>query len=132
MGQKRGRTEGSFVRETREQTVMFYRDLVQNLKAWQAPAPQIRSEPVSIDASPPPSPPDLLPLMPADRMAASGANADAPEDGETETVAADAAQSGDILRPGNEPLSSESGDAAVADPSMTSTPISPETPWATP
>ena len=36
MGQKRGRAEGSFVRETREQTVTFYRDLVQNMKAWQA------------------------------------------------------------------------------------------------
>jgi hypothetical protein len=45
MGQKRGRTEGSFVRETRAQAVEFYRDLVQDLKAWQAPAPRIRDEP---------------------------------------------------------------------------------------
>lgn len=44
MGQKRGRAEGSFVRETSAQTVRFYRDIVQNLKAWQAPAPKLRTE----------------------------------------------------------------------------------------
>jgi hypothetical protein len=43
MGQKRGRSEGSFVRDTSAQTVAFYRDLVQNLKAWQAPAPKIKA-----------------------------------------------------------------------------------------
>jgi len=45
MGQKRGRDEGSFVRDTAAQTVGFYRDIVQNLKAWQAPAPKLRVEP---------------------------------------------------------------------------------------
>jgi hypothetical protein len=43
MGQKRGRTEGSFVRETSAQAVEFYRDLVQNLKPWRAPAPKLRT-----------------------------------------------------------------------------------------
>jgi hypothetical protein len=63
MGQKRGRTEGSFVRETRAQAVTFYRDLVQNLKPWQVRPPQI---PVESDApkSVAGSPPDALPLMP--------------------------------------------------------------------
>jgi hypothetical protein len=42
MGQKRGKDEGSFVRETRKQLVTFYGDLVQNLKAWQATAPRLR------------------------------------------------------------------------------------------
>jgi hypothetical protein len=42
MGQKRGKEEGSFVRETRNHVVAFYGDLVQNLKAWQAPAPRLR------------------------------------------------------------------------------------------
>ena len=42
MGQKRGRSEGSFVRDTSGQTIVFYHDLVQNLKAWQAPAPKIK------------------------------------------------------------------------------------------
>ena len=42
MGQKRGRDEGSFVRETSSQAVASYRDLVQNLKPWVASAPRIR------------------------------------------------------------------------------------------
>jgi hypothetical protein len=45
MGQKRGRAEGSFVRETGAQTVTFYRDIVQNLKGWYPPAPKLHSEP---------------------------------------------------------------------------------------
>jgi hypothetical protein len=49
MGQKRGRAEGSFVRETGSQTVTFYRDIVQNLKAWQAAAPKLRAEPETPD-----------------------------------------------------------------------------------
>lgn len=44
MGQKRGRGEGSFVRETSAQAVEFYRDLVQNLRPWQARAPRLRVE----------------------------------------------------------------------------------------
>jgi hypothetical protein len=67
MGQKRGRAEGSFVRETRAQTVAFYRDLVQNLKAWQARPPQIRTEAPLVEGAAP-SPPDLLPLLSANRM----------------------------------------------------------------
>lgn len=43
-GQKRGRAEGSFVRETSAQTVAFYADLVQKLKPWQARAPKLRTE----------------------------------------------------------------------------------------
>ena len=55
MGQKRGRDEGSFVRETSAQAVGFYRDLVQNLKPWQAPAPKITSSTTAvIDEEPEP------------------------------------------------------------------------------
>jgi hypothetical protein len=60
MGQKRGKAEGSFVSETRAQLFAFYRDLVQNLKPWQAPAPKLREEPPPAevpdtpDAEPPP------------------------------------------------------------------------------
>jgi hypothetical protein len=50
MGQKRGRSEGSFVRDTSGQTIAFYRDLVQNLKAWQPPAPKIKP-PVKLASS---------------------------------------------------------------------------------
>jgi hypothetical protein len=42
MGQKRGKDEGSFVRTTREHVFSFYRDLVQDLKPWQARAPRLR------------------------------------------------------------------------------------------
>lgn len=42
MGQKRGKAEGSFVRETRAQTFDFYRNIVQLLKAWQARPPKLR------------------------------------------------------------------------------------------
>ncbi len=75
MGQKRGRTEGSFVRETRAQAVTFYRDLVQNLKPWQARAPQIRAEP-DPPASSPASPPDILPLLPKDVLQPGTSNDD--------------------------------------------------------
>jgi len=56
IGQKRGKAEGSFVRETHAQTLAFYRDLVQEIKAWQAPAPRVQSEhgPASPDANEPP------------------------------------------------------------------------------
>lgn len=40
MGKKRGRAEGSFVRETSAQVMSFYSGLVQDLKPWQAPAPK--------------------------------------------------------------------------------------------
>lgn len=51
MGQKRGRAEGSFVRETSAQAVAFYRDLEQNLKPWTAPAPKLRIEPEAVEAA---------------------------------------------------------------------------------
>jgi hypothetical protein len=78
MGQKRGRSEGSFVRETRAQAVTFYRDLVQNLKAWQVRAPQIRAEPSPVESDPS-APPDLLPPPPDDRMLPRTTNGDLPD-----------------------------------------------------
>ena len=58
MGQKRGKGEGSFVRETRAQTFDFYRELVQNLKPWQARAPKLREEPAEeVEPTPQPDPP---------------------------------------------------------------------------
>ncbi|MDW5594727.1 hypothetical protein VSS74_10290 [Conexibacter stalactiti] len=59
MGQKRGKEEGSFVRETRNQIVDFYGDLVQNLKPWQARAPRLREvdldEPAEVAQPDPPA-----------------------------------------------------------------------------
>ena len=57
-------------------------DLVQNMKAWQARPPQIRTEVPDVDDSGPPSPPDLLPLTPADRMLPRLTGGDA-SDGDT-------------------------------------------------
>lgn len=57
MGQKRGKTEGSFVRETRAQTFDFYRDIVQQLKAWQARPPKLRGQDGDIPQAPSPAPP---------------------------------------------------------------------------
>jgi hypothetical protein len=52
MGQKRGRAEGSFVRETGAQTVGFYRDVVQDLKAWQPSAPKLHLDVEAAEESP--------------------------------------------------------------------------------
>jgi hypothetical protein len=41
MGSKRGKAAGSFVGETKAQTIAFYRDVVQPLKVWSASAPKL-------------------------------------------------------------------------------------------
>jgi hypothetical protein len=46
LGTKRGKGKGSFVRETRQQAVNFYRTLVQDLRAWQPSPPKLPAEPV--------------------------------------------------------------------------------------
>jgi hypothetical protein len=99
MGQKRGRTEGSFVRETRAQAVTFYRDLVQNLKAWQVRPPQIRPDADSPERAPV-SAPDILPLLPKDLVQPGTSNDDMidfstaalPISGQGEATPADFAQ----------------------------------------
>jgi hypothetical protein len=57
MGQKRGKLEGSFVRETRAQTFDFYRDIVQQLKAWQARPPKLHGQDEDVTQTPSPEPP---------------------------------------------------------------------------
>jgi hypothetical protein len=58
MGQKRGKAEGSFVRETRAQTFDMYGDIVQSLKAWQPRPPKLReSEPDDVPDTPSSEPP---------------------------------------------------------------------------
>jgi hypothetical protein len=44
MGLKRGKGQGSFVGDARKQLFDFYRDVVQDLKPWQAKAPKLRDE----------------------------------------------------------------------------------------
>jgi len=67
MGQKRGKAEGSFVRETRAQTFDFYRELVQGLRPWQPRAPKLREVESEEDVpdTPQPDPPPFS--GPADR-----------------------------------------------------------------
>ena len=57
MGTKRGKGEKSFVLETRQQTVDFYRRIVQGLRPWQATAPRLPAEPNEIPASAEAEPP---------------------------------------------------------------------------
>lgn len=47
MGSKNGKDHGSFVQETRRQGIDFYRDVVQDLREWQAPAPKLPKEPMT-------------------------------------------------------------------------------------
>jgi hypothetical protein len=59
MGTKRGKGERSFVRETRQQAVDFYREIVQNLRAWQASPPKLPAQPLEekVPETPAPEPP---------------------------------------------------------------------------
>jgi hypothetical protein len=62
MGQKRGRAEGSFVSDTRAQTFDFYRDIIQELRAWQPRAPRLpeQPEPEELPQVPTPQPPPFV------------------------------------------------------------------------
>ena len=76
MGKKRGRAEGSFVRDTSSQVISFYSELVQDLKAWQAPAPKLHSQHVDESAgtsepqqpSHPSESPHDLPGLPSSKL----------------------------------------------------------------
>jgi hypothetical protein len=58
MGTKRGKDDGSFVKETRRQAIDFYRTLVQDLRGWQPSAPKLPPEKPLDDPVPPqPEPP---------------------------------------------------------------------------
>lgn len=72
MGSKRGKAEGSFVRETRAQAFAFYREIVQDLKAWQARPPKLR-EPPEADAVPAAPQQDPPPFVAADEREAGEA-----------------------------------------------------------
>jgi hypothetical protein len=56
LGMKRGRGAGSFISDTRQQTLDFYRIVVQPLRAWNATAPKLpaATQPVPLVASPEP------------------------------------------------------------------------------
>jgi hypothetical protein len=60
MGLSRGKGPGSFVRETRGQVIDFYGEIIQRLKAWQAPAPKLPEPPAAVPAEPRPEPPPFV------------------------------------------------------------------------
>ncbi|MDQ3933449.1 MAG: stress response protein [Actinomycetota bacterium] len=57
MGTQRGKGERSFVAETRQHAIDFYRDLVQNLRPWRPTAPKLPEEPRDVPMTPQPDPP---------------------------------------------------------------------------
>jgi hypothetical protein len=57
MGLKRGKIQGSFVLETRRQVLDFYGTVVQDLKSWQAKAPQLRESVGDVPKTAQPDPP---------------------------------------------------------------------------
>jgi hypothetical protein len=57
MGTTRGKGEKSFVLETRQQAVDFYRRIVQHLRPWQPSAPKLPAEPEETTAAPTAEPP---------------------------------------------------------------------------
>lgn len=58
MGKKRGRTDGSFVTETRRQLLEFYGELVQNLQPPRQKAPKL-PKPTEEQAPPEPAEPEV-------------------------------------------------------------------------
>lgn len=57
LGTKRGKGEKSFVRDTRQQTIAFYRDLVQDLRPWRPSAPKLPDDPADERSAAGPTPP---------------------------------------------------------------------------
>ena len=64
MGTKRGKGEQSFVLETRQQAVDFYRQVVQSVRPWQRPAPRLPAESTEVPEGPDP---DSTPFSATDR-----------------------------------------------------------------
>jgi hypothetical protein len=56
MGTKRGKTKGSFVQVAMDQTIGFYRDVLQKVDKYVAPAPKLKAEPEPVEDEPKPKP----------------------------------------------------------------------------
>ncbi|MHB8397794.1 MAG: stress response protein [Candidatus Limnocylindrales bacterium] len=59
MGAKRGNGPGSFVRASRQQSVDFYRSIVQHLRPWAASAPKLPEAGSAVSSQASPTPPDF-------------------------------------------------------------------------
>ncbi|MEZ5101975.1 MAG: hypothetical protein R3C15_19675 [Thermoleophilia bacterium] len=60
MGLKAGKGAGSFAGDTKRQTVDFYGEIVQNLKAWHPRAPKLPDQPESVPETPQAEPPPFI------------------------------------------------------------------------
>lgn len=67
LGTKRGKGKGSFVADTREQAIVFYRELIQQLAAWRPKAPRLPDEPKPDPVLPEPASEDPPPFAEAGR-----------------------------------------------------------------
>jgi hypothetical protein len=76
MGRKRGRGRGSFVSDTMQQSIDFYREIVQDLRSWTPQAPKLPAEPAE-DPDPPPSPEPPAFSSPETRQPGEGSPPDA-------------------------------------------------------
>jgi hypothetical protein len=65
LGAKRGKAHGSFVHESKQQTIDFYRTTVQQLRGWTAGAPKLPVSPAPASPEATPEPPDFS--SPVDR-----------------------------------------------------------------
>ena len=73
MGLQRGRGAGSFVRETRNQMLAFYGEVVQGLKPWQPSAPKL---PIDSDVVGPPEAVPAGPVEPGEGVAQGASSSD--------------------------------------------------------
>jgi len=62
LGAKRGRGPGSFVRESRQQSIEFYRSVVQLLRPWTPGAPKLPAAEPDTTAMTPPQPTESTPV----------------------------------------------------------------------
>lgn len=59
MGSKRGKGKGTFVGDSRDQVTAFYREVVQRIKPWAAPAPRLPGQPDTSVTTATSQPPDF-------------------------------------------------------------------------
>lgn len=104
MGLKRGKGQGSFVRETRRQVLDFYGTVVQGLKRWQPKPPQLPEPQGEVPRTAQPTPPPFVAVDERD-IGEGVAPRDEPSAAETVNAPSPAAPA-----PGADPTGLASGD----------------------
>lgn len=80
MSLKKGNGPGSFVDDTRQHVLRFYREIVQDLSAWQPPPPRLKRQASETDAAPPTTETDAPDSASAKRAPTHQASPPAPQD----------------------------------------------------